>query len=84
MVIRAVQQRSAIIQKPLRRQADKTWHRQTSIPSQLHKRLALLRRHTNLEACVVHARKLRAYKNTATHIEWGAKQPIDHHVSNEP
>jgi hypothetical protein len=73
MVIRAVQQRSAIIQKPLRRQADKTWHRQTSIPSQLHKRLALLRRHTNLEACVVHARKLRADKNTATHIEWGAK-----------
>jgi len=58
-----VQQRSAIIQKPLRRQADKTWHRQTSIPSQLHKLQTLLRRNTNLNACIIHSRNLRTYKH---------------------
>jgi hypothetical protein len=53
MVIRALQQRSAIIQKPLRRQADKTWHRQAGVAGQLHKRLALLRRNANFKARIV-------------------------------
>jgi len=68
MVIRALQQRSAIIQKPLRRQADKTWHSQAGVAGQLHKRLTLLRGDADLKACIVcHARKVRAYKNPATH-----------------
>src|SRR5262249_18592312 len=48
-------------------------------------RLALLRRYTNLKACASFMpRNLRAYKDTATHIEWGAKQAIDPPMSDVP
>ena len=67
MVIRAVQQRSAIIQKPLRRQAHQARHRQASVAGQLHKCLPLLRRDTNFEASVIdqHARSLAGLQKSA-------------------
>jgi hypothetical protein len=68
-VIRTAQQRGAIIQKPLRRQSNKTRHRQSGVARQLHKLLPLLRRNTNLNAIIKHARNLRTYKNRATHTK---------------
>lgn len=62
-MIRTVQQRRAIVQKPLRRQPNKARHRQAGVSGKPHKPLALLRRDANLNAIVEHARKLRAYKN---------------------
>jgi hypothetical protein len=62
-MIRSAQQRNAIVEKPLRRQAHKTRHRQPGVAGQLHKFLPLLRRNANLNAIIEHARSLRAYKN---------------------
>jgi hypothetical protein len=67
-VIRTAQQRSAVIQKPLRRQADKTRHGQAGVAGQLQKLLPLLRRDANLNAVIESCPQATGLQTTsATH-----------------